>query len=472
MNKLNMPLLALTAIAVTQPVMAVSYGTPMTQEEYKDYWVHLVHHTEDRGNEYCGAQFITPTWLVTARHCTPYWDTADWGKDDPSENGAPMELSIYQGLEGRFDGDNLEFKGTGAVYTLSADELQSLAHDFWIPAVERLTEYSEQGYSDDPVNRVRSDIALINLNQPINYNSTLTLGKYNTTNSNAEVEIENPMDFLKFYEGFKLQKGDIVEFSGWGLNESNQWVQTMHTIEIPLSANLSDTYCMLNTYGEETNSFECTHENAEKWEEYEGDKTVYYRLSASDTIVFQEDENLTQVRSGDSGTGLIINDTLVGVVHAAGSMSQKTSTFQVVDYHLDWILETVNQVTAPAHALFGTGSVSEYSFSVQNLTPMPEAVDPYLVSDVLELTHDCPQVLEPMQSCSITISGEGFDTETLANEIVINQDTVTMLSVIEPEEPTDPVDPPETPEDGDSDGGSIGFFGLLGMLALAIRRRK
>ncbi|EMY6611227.1 MULTISPECIES: GlyGly-CTERM sorting domain-containing protein [Vibrio] len=453
-----------SAMMLSHAAYAVENGLPVTQTEYDNY-NYIVQTIDVSDGSSCGAQLIASNWLLTARHCTPYYtdNKGDWA-NDPAYLGESMDIKVYQGVEGKNKEENLIYSGEGKVYSFGGDNegenlLLENAKQF-----EHVTNFVECIDSNNCSNNnkishntgVMSDIVLIKLSKDVPYSTTLKLEP-----TQEYPVIKNRFDLADYQSKTKpiYNINDELEFRGFGKTETGQEPETM--MKGSLIAKQLGFELDCNVYLTSEGFADCTDENLNS---VNFDST---RLSIEHNGSLDFYQTTSDVNPGDSGTAITTQtNQLIGI---ASRDDSDGGIFVGVDSLLPWVQSTVNGLNAPKHVVLTEGSV-KHQLDVQNMSSVPMVVTPVVTDGIATLTDNCPQTLEPLEVCTINVVGELNDDSTFtvalngSHEVTYEAKSTT----------TDPVEPdPDTkPSNGGGSGGSIGFYILPFLCLIGLLRRK
>lgn len=456
MNKLT---LLASFMMLSNTAYAVENGTPVSEADYQEH-NYIVNIINKESGSACGAQLIAGNWLLTARHCTPYYSSNRYFGDDPAYIGEPMELKIYQGVEGKRNADNLVYEDTALVYTYGGDTEGQLMMDEYAKQFQHVADYvvcnSDYGCGDNNLSAsgegIASDVALIKLNKAIPYNNTIKLKQ-----SHDYQAINEPLDLLDYDSNVLVDTGDKLVFRGFGRDENN--VPTSQMMQGTMSL-LVDSFSYDCDVIFNNGDFEsCTAANLTN---AELQRTI---LDIEATSVFEFAESPQDVNSGDSGTGIYTeNHDLIGI---ASRDDSDGGLFVGIDMILPWIKTTIEGINSPKIINLGKDELT-HTVTIQNLSNDDIALDPAANKDGVTLTHTCGQVLQPLSVCEITVTL----LETLKGKFAVSLTNDREISFEEKIETLTPTDPPSNGGSGGS-GGSVGifFFPCL-FLTLFLRRNK
>ncbi|WP_210467486.1 trypsin-like serine protease [Vibrio crassostreae] len=453
----------LTLAALSPSVFAVENGTNVSVSDYEliNYTVQM---TRDLGSDttgYCSAQLIAGEWLLTARHCTPYFTEGSSGESltDPRYDNEPMDLKLYQGVEGAEDSSNLIYDGKGYVYTIGGKVESELMYDTYV--TDYLNSIVNYDCNTDSAGCTSSrtvsygsnrgaDIALIKLDKVLSYQQTLQFAR------SLNFAAVTGLSALENYAADSrelLQLNETVNFRGWGKDENNQSVSQMQQATMDLASDVLSYECYVG-------ASLCDSTNLVN------PSSVSLFLDLSEVVKFNA--NPGRVNSGDSGTALTTSDNkLIGVASAASNGGEFIST----EMYLPWIAETINAINAPSEVDLNAGTDS-YNVTIQNLSLNTNALNVFVVDTKVPHTTTCGVTLNSLETCTVSL-----DLSSLTgNQIVeVNVSADKKIKVNLAEQPdTNPVEP--TPTDpvsgGGSSGGSVGWglFGLF-LMAFALRRK-
>ncbi|MFS1430814.1 hypothetical protein LMH73_027815, partial [Vibrio splendidus] len=237
-----------TILLYSASANAVSDGKLVSEVEYekRNYLVNIVN---GKTGSSCGAQVVAGQWLITARHCTPFYSNgAEW-RNDEAVHGESMPIDVYQGVAGQHDENGLVYSGLGSVFTLGGDasseqllaESVGLTNPLLDAVACRTSDCSIRKKTNLVSDSFGSDIALIKLDKPIAYSTVLKIqGAFNFSN-----EYQLGMSFTDYAESMRTQVklGDEIIFRGWGLDADGQHVTQMRSATMTILNHFFDAKC-------------------------------------------------------------------------------------------------------------------------------------------------------------------------------------------------------------------------------------
>ncbi|ANQ27042.1 hypothetical protein BA894_11515 [Vibrio natriegens] len=462
-TQINVPLALL--FTMTPSVYAVENGTAVTEEEYSSHnYIVQMHDVVSNAN--CGAQLVASNWLLTARHCTPFYSGNTSFDEDPQYQGEEMDLKIYQGVEGNNLDSNLVYDDVGYVYSIGGESEADVLLSEHAEKFTNLVQYidCDNGTTCDSSNNVfissdgmLSDVVLIKLNNDIAYQTTAKF-KYSQTfpEINARTDL---IDYLS--NGAELyQLDDELVFRGFGTDELSQDPDTMMKGTLSAQSYTVSMTCY-------TEQGVCTSENLQA----DDFSWLYLDVRQSGSLFFNEADS--DVNPGDSGTAITTTDNYV--IGLTSRDDSDGGIFVGVDGLLPWIQSTVEGLNAPKHVKFASGSI-EHELEVQNLSTSTIAIAPYVALGDAQLSSDCPQTLVPLEVCTVTVLGELTEESSFTIALNSSHEVVYEADIDESDtdDSTDETDSNdgESTENASSGGGSGGSLGLITVLALGLISRR
>ena len=483
-------LTTLATLMLAAPCWATSGGTDVPEEDYVNTLVQI---KTDEGT--CGATLIAGNWLLTAKHCTPLYDT-----DDLTTTGT---IRIWQGVEMRKTDDRVYY-GDATFYSgLTEEDQELLLEDRYYneniaEAVESLRytyDPNDNGY--DKFNpylfgKSLDDVALVKLESSIAYTTTYkvaeTYGEFATSyDSWADLNAVNA-----------YPEGTSLTFRGWGTagnsGEDDPDVMQAITVNVTQPSVLLD--CTLRYWNAEegtiTKASDCDDHSLEDDDAYSSSTTTLY-VHMTNYLKTDGDASNEAAQSGDSGTGLIDeNNTIVGLLTSTGNYTDTdnyTNSFSTVDAHYDWILETVNRLNVPDVVNYAEDDAGEYhptyTLEVQNLSPSAVSVTPAFDDTTFFYVEssDCGSTLESGESCEVSIATNSTDFaagDSATANLIWNTEYATSITFAVADDDTSDDDTSDTDSDSttsgtsessSSSGGSFGLFSVLSLGLLFFRKK-
>ncbi|MBD0788232.1 trypsin-like serine protease [Vibrio sp. Y2-5] len=507
------------------PLYAVENGTAVTESQYDamNYFVNIV---TDKGS--CGGQLIAGQWILTARHCTSSWDADGSGdkSDDLATDGDTITIKVYQGVGGYvgyYDGNSrLVYDGDGQIYTMGGQtEALSVIETLWnnsgieaalssIFLEGNMSDGSlvETAYTYDNVDVNFSDIddsdlALIKLDDAIAYKTTLKLGLISDFEQLFSVFPSSMAGIVDWTNTQTMNTDQTFTYYGWGKTANNTTpsemrygTQTVKMLPMDVSCTYWVSFKIVNesdgTYTtDDSNKYDCTQDAYNTFTSNSTFHSYFPELSV-DINTYMEAEG-DDALSGDSGTALMIDNTMYGVT--SSTAFGLSSNYQSLESQMSFILGKIDGLNVPTKMEFlNSDNVTSFDIEVQNLSASSQALDIATTeTGVILDTSDCDaySFLESLASCTISVT---LDSEFDASEftIQVNGSTNTVVSFVDSytgdlykgaSDGSDDVTSIDGNDDSSSDsstsgsgggggGGSTGPLALIGLLGALILRRK
>ncbi|WP_264877514.1 GlyGly-CTERM sorting domain-containing protein [Vibrio agarivorans] len=435
----------LAASLMSAGVMADEYRTPVAAEDYTDNVVHLSIPVGSYSSNKCGGMLLGSKYIMTATHCT-------W-----RNNGEP--ITIKQGLsrsepDASYERQVVEIKE--AIYNREYVEYLKLYIDYYLNDVKGsiLNEMGEdvvepeyvfkdfdtydavvaQDPDDKLSSSIQRDLAILVLDEGVPYASSAVI------KPNFEYGSEETLYDI----------GESFTFRGWGtLGSTGATSNVMMQFELELERMTHQPYMMVEVEGDQNSMGDQLRIPLPCKETAD---SCFYSPQYKNTFY----NPLQSVTDGDSGTPLIKDGNVIGVVSTNSLENQDglraRSDFVTFDSYMNWFVRTIDEVTYPTNLTLDVHTESDVTFDVQNFTASD--VDSVLTSgeyvNGVFVYTDCG-VIESTSACSVEITapdmtlmpGEELEVDIqLSSEIFI---PVTLYSteykIVEPGDPTPPTDP-------------------------------
>ncbi|WP_199438456.1 trypsin-like serine protease [Vibrio owensii] len=490
MKNLRIKSIAILTSLVASTSHAIVNGSVVEASDYRDFTVRVI----NSNNIMCGGTMLTPTSLLTAEHC---FDTEIQGDtisliqgedlNNPIreynhvpvvsynlvtsvEHACDAQYYIHEVYNNQVVGTNLE-----GVASFRNDWGKFDSKEAFIADCE--TNFDEQYWK----NRHMPDLVLVKLGASVVMETSPLL--------------RNTGDANEVY----LPYGTEVMARGWGKTESGEQSTRLKQASLMLTSGHYEPYKYVETEMAPDVSIRvaCDADDGPLDCDFDPLNTDQYTFKDADSYI----------APGDSGSPLFIsNNEVIGLTNSVRHPDRDESKLPVsADYaqfaaYSKFMLETVNDLVMPSHVIADPSAVSEYEFTVQNLSPtsVPMAMAEGEIQPGLTLSSDCGVALASNADCKVSLT---VDVDLLGLtpgnpiEVAVSDERSVLVATVSDEDSGTGDDgsdndngdndngdngngdnsggDTETPatSSGGSSGGSVSFFTLM-LLGLFGLRRK
>ncbi|MCA0935303.1 trypsin-like serine protease [Vibrio alginolyticus] len=428
----------------------------MPKEMYKDFFVQLQINTLVYGRPVvtaCAGTLVGGEYIITAQHCVNNPDDFTMKIIQGHDTSAPDAVYENVSYEVRYSRNAMndcrtrelavdiyaEHVDGQYINELGRDVVNVIDNSDHPEFLDECFDWAE-GYDENYSFNYSYDIAVLKLNQVIPHKDTAVLAK--TFDADGEY----------------LPIGEEVEFYGWGeLSDGT-------TPSVPQKATLnresSRFWPVYDRVTEELDSMgdwlrvetPCSTDP-----EVMNDVNYHCRYEATWAEMYFNPTN--SVSFGDSGSPLVHNDKVYGVISGYSNWNQENthrrSRIISFSYLEEWLKEEISGLAYPSKLVMDATQNATLDITVQNFTNdvvMPDDYEGDVMAG-LAIAQACTAALAPFESCTVSLV---VDAELLAIEedleVVIpftdsEQFVVTLQGPVEVPEVTDPdVDESETDE--------------------------
>lgn len=435
MNTQTSGLVLVLASMVAAPVLAVKNGSNVPASEYKDYVVNLT----INGDTSCGGALIGSDYLLSARHCFT---------DDHTVSGtlpSSGQVSIGQGIRS-------ELKKTDVNYTVHVDGSNILIVNDWVT--------DAQNWFDTVVYPADSSM------NGRTFSSTDVEGDWVIVKLSSSIPHSDSAQIVPLYDTTSLTSylpaNTTVTFRGWGLTENGSTPSVMQKYNLRVTTDwekgvervYSNTSSLFDADANQYVETVCTTSDPSGIIcEFDGtDILTTYGFGDSSTA------------EGDSGTPLVYNDNIVGLIHGS-NQSADVGYVQHFTLAMDYIKSSINELVYPdatRYVAYGSTATQQFNVVVTNYTASSRLLVPTLNDSTGLFSADvsaCNTSLASGESCTIIVTfnagGSSITSEKNAS-IDLGSGDIILLSgaIATSDDSTDS-------SNGGGSGGSIGVFGLL-----------
>ncbi len=364
----------------------------VSDAEYRDNVVQVVY-----SDSTCGGLLIDGRFILTARHCTPlYTENGNWEQGDV--------LEVYQGIKTQA-AESLVFKGTPEVFmhdtTQRVEDGINYLQKHWahIPdeiEAEWLSRDSKNISAGDPqadtYSTIRSihsasslnDVAIIKLPISIEHSSSNSFALVDNFDINSPVTMDNYSTLVS------KPIGTQYNYQGWGQNAYGATPEKMKKWSLTHSkGQLDGTFSTFASL----------------------DKFDLLQSFESDVNFFDTCDSESLINFGDSGTPLFDQeDNVVGIAsRITGCDNGFSAEWSTHLANYEFYKSVINGLTAPTllkETIYTDVGDGVFTFAVQNISSDQHVVTP-TATGMFDINHDCPQTLEPMGQCHLTVTYNG-----------------------------------------------------------------
>ena len=394
------------------------------ESDYQDNIVQVQY-----GVSRCGGLLVNGKYIITARHCTPLWDSWNYGGT----------LKVFQGIN---LGENLVFEGNETeVFAIDNDQrhinAEQYLHENWQPSLQRIEDEANETFNGKTTLSINNwlerwdepndlnDLVIIKLPSPIAHSSNSAFVLTNNIDKALDVPWqEYKQAFNRYSDNYKFM------YQGWGKNAYGFDPYRMKSHDLTLNRTQLE---LLEARIKEDFGFQRLY--------------MYFNTQLS---FFRTCDSEALINNGDSGTPVFDQD---GYAVGFSSRISGSSCGQAADFsgHLAFLelyKHTINGITYPTNI-----NLKRYddellkpisqTFDIQNLSNDAQTVTPTLTSHGdFALEHNCPQTLDFFESCRVTISYTGTQNiGTYTASFSANDTSLTPVSVTIESASTRPTEP-------------------------------
>lgn len=378
----------------------------VSKQNYKDNIVQVKY-----GASNCGGLLIAGKYILTARHCTPKWESWNFGNN----------VNIYQSVG---VGEHLIFSGEPEIHIIDNDtriiDAESRLFADWQPPLTRIETAANQSDSLDNATFLNintwiahwknspndtNDLAILKLPNAVDHSFNDALVLTNNVNSDLSVSFADWENYKSMFNVYP--KNYQFNFFGWGRNAFGIDPESMKYQKLTLSkTQLEQEKAEIKTYSS-------------------GRKGLYMFFNASPSF-WSTCDSEALINSGDSGTPVFDQNNFVAGITSriSGADCGQVAEFTSFLGFESLFKSAIGELAYPSKIdldVVANKKTFSHKFDLQNLSENSISINPEIDSTSISIDHNCPSALAFFEHCRVTVSGDNLDTgSTLDGVISIN----------------------------------------------------